>query len=63
MSKEIRKLLDNFKLNESKIISEKKEINETNLSRVWQHIQNRIPFAFLSLSRNTMNKNEKEKLT
>jgi len=60
MSKEIRELLDKFRLTESKIISEIKEINESNLSRVWQHIQNRTPFAFLSLSRGGMTKNEKE---
>jgi len=35
------------------------KINESSLSRVWQHIQNRRPFATISLSRNDMNSEQK----
>lgn len=60
MSQEMRKLIEDFK-SVNNILTENDQvlIYESKLSRLWQHIQDRKPFGMISLSRSTMDRNER----
>ena len=57
-SKDIREMMEKIK-SIGKVNRPTNVVNESSLSRVWQHVENRRPFAFVSLSRGDMNSDEK----
>jgi hypothetical protein len=53
--------MNNETLEIREFIDKVKFLGETRLSRLWQHVENRRPFAMISLSRSAMSEDEKTK--
>lgn len=56
----IKEIIDHVFSEEKRSDVENSLIKESSLSRLWHHIENRMPFAMVSLSRNTMSPAEKQ---
>ena len=60
MRDSIKYHLDKFRLLEQELSKKGGETTESNLSRVWSHVENKTPFAMVSLSRSDMSNEEKK---